>query len=145
MANINRVVLVGNLTRDPELRHTPGGTAVCSLRLAVNTRRKDAATGQWGEKPNYFDITVWGQQGENCAQYLAKGRRVGVQGRLEWREWEAQDGSKRQAVEVVAESVQFLDSRGDGEGGGSYLPPAESGGGQTADFPSSPTDDDIPF
>ena len=144
MATINSVVLVGNLTKDPELRHTPAGMPVCSLRLAVNTRRKDAATGQWGEKPNYFDITVWGQQGENCAQYLAKGRRVGVQGRLEWREWEAQDGSKRQAVEVVADSVQFLDSRGDGEGGGSYLPPAESGG-SSADFPSSPVDDDIPF
>ena len=77
MANINRVVLVGNLTRDPELRHTPSGTAVCSLRLAVNTRRKDGATGEWTEKPNYFDITVWGNQGENCAQYLAKGRPVG--------------------------------------------------------------------
>ena len=148
MANINSVVLVGNLTKDPELRHTPAGMPVCSLRLAVNTRRKDAATGQWGEKPNYFDITVWGQQGENCAQYLAKGRRVGVQGRLEWREWDAQDGSKRQAVEVVADAVQFLDSRGDGEGGapggGSYLPPAESGA-TAADFPSSPADDDIPF
>ena len=80
MATINSVVLVGNLTQDPELRHTPAGMPVCSLRLAVNTRRKDAATGQWGEKPNYFDITVWGQQGENCAQYLAKGRRVGVAG-----------------------------------------------------------------
>ena len=151
MANINSVVLVGNLTKDPELRHTPAGMAVCSMRLAVNTRRKDQATGQWGEKPNYFDITVWGQQGENCVQYLAKGRRVGVQGRLEWREWDAQDGSKRQAVEVVADSVQFLDSKGDGEGGGgggSYLPAAESGGGGSggaADFPSSPTDDDIPF
>src|SRR5262245_64232649 len=82
-ANINRVVLVGNLTRDPELRHTPSGTAVCSLRLAVNTRRKDAATGEWGEKPNYFDITVWGNQGENCAQYLSKGRPVAVDGRLD--------------------------------------------------------------
>ena len=147
--NINRVVLVGNLTRDPELRHTPSGTPVCSLRLAVNTRRKDE-TGQWTDKPNYFDITVWGQQGENCAQYLSKGRPVAIDGRLEWREWEAQDGAKRQAVEVVADAVQFLDSRGDGEGGsgggGSYLPPAESGGGGTAaDFPSSPTDDDIPF
>jgi len=119
--------------------------AVCSLRLAVNTRRKDSATGQWGEKPNYFDITVWGQQGENCAQYLAKGRRVGVQGRLEWREWEAQDGSKRQAVEVVADAVQFLDSRGDGDGG-SYLPQGGSQGGSEADFPSTPAaDDDIPF
>src|SRR5215212_9180903 len=77
MANINRVVLVGNLTRDPELRHTPSGMAVCSLRLAVNTRRKDGATGQWTEKPNYFDITVWGAQGENCAQYLSKGGPVG--------------------------------------------------------------------
>ena len=79
-ANINRVVLVGNLTKDPELRHTPSGTAVCSLRLAVNTRRKDSATGEWTEKPNYFDITVWGNQGESCAQYLAKGRPIAVDG-----------------------------------------------------------------
>jgi len=107
-ANINRVVLVGNLTKDPELRHTPSGTAVCSLRLAVNTRRKDSATGEWTEKPNYFDITVWGNQGESCAQYLAKGRPVAVDGRLEWREWDAQDGTKRQAVEIIADSVQFL-------------------------------------
>ena len=112
--SINRVVLVGNLTRDPELRHTPSGTPVCSLRLAVNTRRKDES-GQWTDKPNYFDITVWGQQGENCAQYLSKGRPVAIDGRLEWREWEAQDGAKRQAVEVVAESVQFLGGRQDGE------------------------------
>ena len=108
-ANINRVVLVGNLTRDPELRHTPSGMAVCSLRLAVNTRRKDAATGEWTEKPNYFDITVWGAQGENCAQYLAKGRPVGVDGRLEWREWETAEQQKRQAVSIVADTVQFLD------------------------------------
>jgi single-strand DNA-binding protein len=143
-ASINRVVLVGNLTRDPELRHTPSGTAVCSLRLAVNTRRKDES-GQWTDKPNYFDITVWGQQGENCAQYLSKGRPVAIDGRLEWREWEAQDGSKRQAVEVVAESVQFLGGRQDGES--SYVPAgatAASGGGSD-DFPTSPTDDDIPF
>lgn len=139
-ASINRVVLVGNLTRDPELRHTPSGTAVCSLRLAVNTRRKDES-GQWTDKPNYFDITVWGQQGENCAQYLSKGRPVAVDGRLEWREWEAQDGSKRQAVEVVAESVQFLGGRGDGES--TYVPAGATAGGD--DFPSSPTDDDIPF
>jgi single-strand DNA-binding protein len=143
-ANINRVVLIGNLTRDPELRHTPSGTSVCSLRLAVNTRRKDQ-TGQWTEKPNYFDVTVWGQQGENCAQYLSKGRPVGVDGRLEWREWDAQDGQKRQAVEIIADSVQFLGGRGDGEGG-QFIP---QGGGQStsqgADFPPQPTDDDIPF
>ena len=127
-ANINSVVLVGNLTRDPELRHTPSGTAVCSLRLAVNSRRKDGATGQWSDKPNYFDITVWGQQGESCAQYLAKGRPVAVQGRLEWREWDAQDGSKRQAVEIIADNVQFLGGRTDGDGGGQFVPQGASAG-----------------
>src|SRR5713101_1830685 len=113
MANINRVVLVGNLTRDPELRHTPSGTAVCKLRIAVNTRQKDAQ-GNWGDKPNYFDVTVWGNQGESCAQFLAKGRPVAVDGRLDWREWDAQDGTKRQAVEIIADNVQFLGGRGGG-------------------------------
>jgi single-strand DNA-binding protein len=145
MASINRVVLVGNLTKDPELRHTPSGTAVCNLRLAVNTRRKDE-TGQWVDKPNYFDITVWGNQGERCAQYLSKGRPVGVDGRLEWREWETPEGNKRQAVEVVADSVQFLGGRGDGDGGGGggYIP-ADAAATPAGDFPASPTDDDIPF
>ena len=145
MASINRVVLVGNLTKDPELRHTPSGTAVCNLRLAVNTRRKDE-TGQWVDKPNYFDITVWGNQGERCAQYLSKGRPVAVDGRLEWREWETPEGNKRQAVEVVADSVQFLGGRGDGDGGGGggYIP-ADTTATPAGDFPSSPTDDDIPF
>jgi len=141
MAAINRVVLVGNLTKDPELRHTPSGTAVCNLRLAVNTRRKDE-TGQWVDKPNYFDITVWGNQGERCAQYLSKGRPVGVDGRLEWREWETPEGNKRQAVEVVADTVQFLGSR-DGAEGGNYIPSEVAA--PAGDFPSSPTDDDIPF
>jgi len=145
-ANINRVVLVGNLTKDPELRHTPSGTAVCSLRLAVNTRRKDSATSEWTEKPNYFDITVWGNQGESCAQYLAKGRPVAVDGRLEWREWDAQDGTKRQAVEIIADSVQFLGSRGDGEGGGQpqFVPAGAAAQTENADFAAG-ADDDIPF
>jgi single-strand DNA-binding protein len=144
MAAINRVVLVGNLTRDPELRHTPSGTAVCNLRLAVNTRRKDE-TGQWVDKPNYFDITVWGNQGERCAQYLTKGRPVAVDGRLEWREWETPEGNKRQAVDIVADTVQFLGGRGDGEGGGGGYIPAEATATPAGDFPTSPTDDDIPF
>ena len=145
-ANINRVVLVGNLTRDPELRHTPSGMAVCSLRLAVNTRRKDSS-GQWTEKPNYFDVTVWGNQGENCAQYLAKGRPVAIDGRLEWREWDAQDGTKRQAVEIIADTVQFLGGRGelggDGENAPQYVP-ASATAQTNADF-GGPADDDIPF
>src|SRR5579884_1974206 len=143
MANINRVVLVGNLTRDPELRHTPSGMAVCSLRVAVNTRRKDSATGQWTEKPNYFDVTVWGNQGESCAQYLAKGRPVGIDGRLEWREWDAQDGTKRQAVEIVAASVPLPGGRGEAGAGGNQFVPAGASAGADADFGG--TDDDIPF
>ena len=144
--NINRVVLTGNLTRDPELKHLPSGTALCSLRIAVNTRRKDES-GQWTDKPNYFDISVWGAQGENCAQYLAKGRPVAIDGRLEWREWEATDGSgKRQAVEVVADNVQFLGSRdGGGEGGGQQFVPQGAAQSASADFPAAAADDDIPF
>src|SRR3989442_8233873 len=115
--NINRVVLTGNLTRDPELRSTPGGTSVCSLRIATNTRRKDAS-GNWVDKPNYFDVTVWGAQGENCAQYLQKGRPVAVDGRLEWREWQDQQGNKRQSVDIIAHSVQFLRSPDTRENGG---------------------------
>ena len=145
MANINRVVLVGNLTKDPELRTTPNGTSVCKLRIAVNTRQKDNATGQWGDKPNYFDVTVWGNQAESCAQYLSKGRPVGIDGRLDWREWEAQDGSKRQAVEIIAESVQFLGARGDDAGGGGnqFVPAGATA--ESADFGPATADDDIPF
>ena len=143
MANINRVVLVGNLTKDPELRTTPNGTSVCKLRIAVNTRQKDNATGQWGEKPNYFDVTVFGNQAESCSQYLSKGRPIGVDGRLDWREWEAQDGTKRQAVEIIADTVQFLGGRGDaGDGERQFVPAAATAGNE--DFTAS-ADDDIPF
>jgi single-strand DNA-binding protein len=145
-ANINRVVLVGNLTRDPELRHTPSGTPVCSLRIAVNDRKRDES-GNWIDAPNYFSISVFGNQAESCAQYLSKGRPVGVDGKLRWREWEAKDGGgKREAVEIVADSVQFLGSRGDGEGsgGGNQFVPAGAAQQESADFPAA-ADDDIPF
>jgi single-strand DNA-binding protein len=107
-SNINRVVLTGNLTADPELRWLPSGTSVCRLRVAVNTRRKDSATGEYVDKPNYFDVVVWGAQGEACARYLAKGRPAAIDGHLEWREWQVDGGAKRQAVEVIADVVQFL-------------------------------------
>jgi len=123
--NVNVVVITGNLTRDPELRSLSTGTSVCKLRVAVNSRRKDSSSGEWVDKPNYFDVTVWGAQGENCATYLSKGRPVAVEGRLEWREWEAQDGTKRQAVEIIANSVQFLGSR-DGAGAGGRAAPTAS-------------------
>src|SRR5438034_11576778 len=107
--NLNVVVVTGNLTRDPELRSLQSGTSVCKLRVAVNSRRKDSASGEWVDKPNYFDVTIWRAQGENCATYLSKRRPVAIDGRLEWREWDACDGSgKRPAVEIVANSVHFL-------------------------------------
>lgn len=138
MANINRVVIVGNLTRDPELRHTPSGMAVCNMRIAVNTRRKEGE--EWVEKPNYFDVTVWGNQGESCAQYLAKGSRAGIDGRLEWREWEAQDGTKRQAVEIVADSVQFLSMKSD-----EAAAPTPASSEPVIPGAGYSNDDDIPF
>src|SRR5688572_31076909 len=122
--NLNRVVLTGNLTRDPELRSTASGMSVCSLRIASNTRRKNQSTGEWEDKPNYFDVTVWGAQGENCSRFLSKGRPVAIDGRLDWREWEASDGSgKRQAVQIIADNVQFLggrDDAGPGNGGNGF-------------------------
>jgi single-strand DNA-binding protein len=151
--NINTVVVTGNLTKDPELRNTPSGTPVCKLRVAVNSRRKDSS-GEWVDKPNYFDVTVWGAQGENCANYLYKGRPVAIEGRLEWREWEAQDGSgKRQAVEIVANSVQFLGARDDNPGaGGNGIQARSDVPADTSDFEgekagvaSGGADDDIPF
>jgi len=151
-SNINRVTITGNLTSDPELRSTPSGTSVCKLRVAVNTRRKDGASGEWVDKPNYFDVTVWGAQGENCATYLSKGRPVAVDGRLEWREWEAQDGGKRQAVDIIAETVQFLGSRdGGNQGNGGAAAsdvPASDVPADTSDFAeaaASGPSDDIPF
>ncbi|HET8566354.1 MAG TPA: single-stranded DNA-binding protein [Solirubrobacterales bacterium] len=154
-SNVNVVVITGNLTRDPELRHTGGGTAVCDLRVAVNSRRKDQS-GNWVDKPNYFDVTVWGAQGENCANYLSKGRPVAIEGRLDWREWEAKDGGKRQAVQIIANTVQFLGSRdgsggGNGNGGG-FSPPHSDVPADESDFASAPAagsgaaqEDDIPF
>jgi single-strand DNA-binding protein len=149
--NINRVVLTGNLTHDPELRSLPSGTSVCKLRIACNTRRKDQS-GQWVDKPNYFDVTVWGAQGENCANYLSRGRPVAIDGRLEWREYQTQDGQKRQAVDIIADAVQFLGSRDDaGNGGNGRFTPQSDVPADTSDYQMAPagggaaSDDDIPF
>ena len=156
--NINRVILTGNLTRDPELRSLPSGMSVCSLRIASNTRRKDNQSGEWVDKPNYFDVTIWGKQGENAAQYLAKGRPVAVDGRLEWREFQDKDGNNRQAVEIVADNIQFLGGRDDAPMGGGGFTPRSDVPVDTGDFSSpqpvaagngmgssAPADDDIPF
>ena len=153
--NINRVVLTGNLTRDPELRSTASGMSVCSLRIASNTRRKNQATGEWEDKPNFFDVTVWGAQGENCARYLSKGRPVAIDGRLEWREW-GDEGNKRQAVDISADSVVPVvrdGSRGQGGGQSNGFTPRSDVPANTDDFQTvssggghrAPADDDIPF
>ena len=144
--DINRVTIVGRLTRDPELAHLPSGTAVLKLGVAVNGRQKDEG-GNWIDKPNFFDVKVFGNQADALNNHLAKGRRVGVDGRLDWSSWEAQDGTKRSKVEIVAQSVQFLDSRGDSGGGGGdgerqFVPAAATAGNE--DFAAS-ADDDIPF
>ena len=162
-SNVNVVVITGNLTRDPELRSTGSGMSVCDMRVAVNSRRKDGS-GNWVDKPNYFDVVVFGAQGENCANYLSRGRPLAVEGRLDWREWEAKEGGgKRQAVQIIANSVQFLGSRdgggapngNGGGGGGQQQQPQQSYSPQQSDVPADESDfgpvstggqeDDIPF
>lgn len=135
MPSYNKVLLMGNLTRDPELRFTASGSAVASFGLAVN--RKYKSGDDWKEDVCFVDITVWGRQGENCAEYLNKGSGVFIEGRLNFQSWETQDGQKRNKLEVVANTVQFLGKSGAGkapmdmdEGGGGF-----DGGGK----------DDIPF
>ncbi len=107
-ADLNTVGLVGRLTRDPELRYTAGGEAVCAIRLAVAARTR--IDENWEGRPNFFDVSVFGRNGEAAAEHLTKGRRIGVAGRLAWREWQADDGSRREAVQVIASSVQYLDA-----------------------------------
>jgi single-strand DNA-binding protein len=137
---IAHVTLVGNLTRDPELRQTPGGTPVCQLGVAVNSSYKDSS-GQWMEKPNFFDVVVWGTQGENCAKYLAKGRQVAVDGRLDQRSWDAQDGTKRSKVEIIADTVMFIG----GQGGETREPVARSNAQPASDAPAQDDFRDIDF
>ena len=131
MHSINRVVLVGRLTRDPELAALPSGRNVCSLRLACNSSHKDQDSGEWTERPHYFDVNVYGPPAETVATYMSRGRLVAVDGRLAWREWETADEQKRQAVSIVADSVQFLETRSER---GEHAPDGElvaTGAGET--------------
>ena len=140
MANLNKVFLIGNLTRDPELRYTPGGTAVANLGIAVNRRFKDSS-GELKEEVCFLTVTVWDKQAEACCQYLTKGRPVFVEGVLQSRFWETPEGQKRSAIDVRAERVQFLGSYGgtgkdkDKEGveknqEAAPIPDAPNGGGE---------------
>lgn len=154
-ADLNSVTLVGRLAQDPDLRSTAGGMTILKLRLAWSTRAKDPS-GQWGEKSNYIDVTCFGDRYERLAQYLEKGRRVGVTGRLEMDEWE-RDGQRRSSINVIASDLQFLDSRGEGQGQGGYGAQAAAAPRQGSDITpntddfvpvgagSGANDDDIPF
>lgn len=139
--NLNKVFLVGNLTRDPELRHTAQGTSVASFSIAVNRSFK-GSDGDFKKEVQFFNIVVWGKQGENCQKYLSKGRSVLVEGRLQNRSYETQDGQKRTVTEIVADNVQFLSGRSDTQ--------EESSDSFAGDFGSSSyadanDDDQVPF
>ena len=160
-ANLNKVLLMGNLTRDPEVKYTPKGTAVCDLGLAINDSYK-AQDGTIKETVTYVDIEVWGRQAETCKQYLTKGRPIFVEGQLRLDQWETPQGEKKSRLKVRADRVQFLGSPsgggnrgGAGGGGGEQRSSSPSETGRTAaarpastvseDSPPPPTDDDIPF
>ena len=141
MASVNKVILIGNLGRDPELRYTKSGQAVANFSLATNERWTDMEGGQQ-ERTEWHRIVAWGKTGELCAQYLAKGRTCYVEGRLQTREYEDKEGIKRYTTEIVAQNVTFLGGRGEGGGGGAMGGgPAPGGGGPSGPPPS----DDIPF
>src|SRR5258707_5107717 len=114
LMSFNKIILVGNLGRDPELRYTPQGTPVCSFTMATNERRKDK-TGEWQEQVTWFKVTLWGRQAETASQYLTKGRAVYIEGRLRVEEWTDRDGKPRHTLEVHATDMQFI---GGGGGGG---------------------------
>jgi single-strand DNA-binding protein len=140
MASLNKVLLLGNLTRDPELRYAPNGTAVARFGLAINSRFRQGE--EWKDDVCFVDVVVFGRQAETAGEYLAKGRMALIEGRLQWRSWEGQDGQKRSKHEVIADRVQFM-SRGRDEGM-SRSAPDSSDSGEEMDV-SLPQDDDIPF
>lgn len=155
MASYNRVILVGNLTRDPELRYTSGGTAVTDVGLAVNDRRK-TASGEWQDETTFVDVTLWARQAEVANEYLSKGSQILIEGRLKLDTWETKEGQKRSKLHVVGERMQMLGGRGGGGGGGGRSGGSQQGsrgGDSYADAPagdyspppSDTGDSDIPF
>lgn len=154
--SINRVNISGNLTRDPELRSTAGGTQVLTFGVAVNDRRRNPQTGEWEDVPNFVDCVVFGNRAEPLSRFLSKGTKVAIEGKLRWSSWE-RDGQKRSKLEVIVDEVEFLSSRNSGQQGGNgggyqnYSAPAPSRAPQTSRPPvqTPPSadvfDEDIPF
>lgn len=157
--SINRVVISGNLTRDPELRRTQSGMAILSIGVAVNDRRRNNQTGEWEDYPNFIDCTMFGNRAESLSNILVKGMKVAIEGKLRWSQWE-RDGQKRSKIEVIVDELDFMSSRNGGQGGyqgGASSQGGYQGGGYQASQASSPApapaidasssvyDDDIPF
>ncbi len=150
--SINRVIISGNLTRDPELRQTQSGMPVMSMGVAVNDRRKNPQTGEWEDYPNFIDCTMFGQRAQSLANYLSKGTKVSIEGKLRWSQWE-RDGQKRSKIEVIVDELEFMSSRNSGSqqqshdyGAPSYnAAPAYSAPAPAIDASSSVYDEDIPF
>jgi single-strand DNA-binding protein len=139
--SINKVLITGNLTRDPELRSTGSGMAVLKMGVAVNDRRKNPQSGEWEDFPNYIDVVVFGARGESISRFLTKGSKVAIEGKLRWSSWEDKDsGAKRNKIEVVADDIEFMSSRGEGGGGGGYSAPSAPSAS-----PEPVLEDDIPF
>ncbi len=148
MAGINKVILIGNLGRDPEVRFTPSGQAVANFSIATSESWTDKSSGQRQEKTEWHRIVVWGKQAENCGQYLKKGRQCYIEGRLQTREWTDKEGKKNYTTEVVANTVQFLGGGAGGraeDGGGGYQRADSNVAAPPEDFGSPPPSDDIPF
>ena len=153
--SINRVIISGNLTRDPELRSTAGGMPVLGFGVAVNDRRKNQQTGEWEDYPNFIDCTMFGARAEALSRYLNKGTKVSIEGKLRWSQWE-REGQKRSKIEVIVDELEFMSSRGDsssygGGMGGGYSAPAPAAPAYApapapvVDSSSSVYDEDIPF
>lgn len=151
--SINRVIISGNLTRDPDLRSTASGMAVLSLGVAVNDRRRNQQTGEWEDYPNFVDCTMFGTRAESLARFLSKGTKVTIEGKLRWSQWE-RDGQKRSKLEVVVDDLEFMSSRNGGQQGGynnggygnqSYVPAAPTPAAPVIETSSSVYDEDIPF
>ncbi len=137
--SINRVVISGNLTRDPELRATGSGMNVLKMGVAVNDRRKNQQTGEWEDYANFVDVTMFGARAEAVSRFLSKGSKVAIEGKLRWSQWESQQGEKRSKLEVVADEIEFLSSRDGGSGGATHV---------AAPAPDAPDDfggEEIPF
>ncbi len=141
MASYNRVILIGNVTRDIEVRYTPGGTAVADVGIAANDKRK-TANGEWVEEATFVDCTVFGNTAENASKYLSKGSPVMFEGRLKLESWETQDGQNRSKLKVIVERMQFLGGNRNGEGGGGSRGGGQYQGGQSQGRGRSRTDDE---